>query len=31
LASVRLHLLTNAPAVLRRRNLFMDASLDERV
>ena len=31
LASVRLHLLTRAPVALRRRNLFMDASLDERV
>ena len=31
LSSVRLHLLTRAPVALRRRNLFMDASLDERV
>lgn len=31
LASVRLHLLTRAPVALRRRNLFMDASFDERV
>ena len=31
LASVRLHLLTRAPVALRRRNLFMDASIDERV
>lgn len=31
LASVRLHLLTHSPVALRRRNLFVDASLDERV
>ncbi len=31
LASVRLHLLTRAPVALRRRNLFVDASFDERV
>jgi hypothetical protein len=31
LASLRLHLLTRAPVALRRRNLFMDASLDDRV
>ena len=31
LGSVRLHLLTNAPVALRRRNLFMDASFDDRV
>jgi len=31
LASVRLHLLTRAPVALRRRNLFADASFDERV
>ena len=31
LGSVRLHLLTRAPVALRRRNLFMDASLDDRV
>lgn len=31
LASVRLHLLTSAPVALRRRNLFADSSLDERV
>ena len=31
LESVRLHLLTQSPVALRRRNLFMDASIDERV
>jgi hypothetical protein len=31
LASVRLHLLTATPVALRRRNLFADASVDERV
>ena len=31
LASVRLHLLTHSPVALRRRNLFMDASMDDRV
>ncbi|HEY0776420.1 MAG TPA: hypothetical protein VGD56_00510 [Gemmatirosa sp.] len=31
LASVRLHLLTRAPVAMRRRNLFVDASFDERV
>jgi predicted transcriptional regulator len=31
LASVRLHLLRESPVALRRRNLFMDASLDDRV
>lgn len=31
LASVRLHLLTRAPVALRRRNLFVDASFDDRV
>ena len=31
LGSVRLHLLVNAPVALRRRNLFMDASFDDRV
>lgn len=31
LTSVRLHLLTSAPVALRRRNLFADSSLDERV
>jgi hypothetical protein len=31
LTSVRLHLLTRSPVALRRRNLFMDASVDERV
>jgi hypothetical protein len=31
LGSVRLHLLTSAPVALRRRNLFMDASFDDRV
>lgn len=31
LTSLRLYLLTRAPVALRRRNLFMDASLDERV
>ncbi|MBI4420631.1 MAG: hypothetical protein HY560_07380 [Gemmatimonadetes bacterium] len=31
LAAVRLHLLTQSPIALRRRNMFVDASLDERV
>jgi hypothetical protein len=31
LASLRLHLLTRAPVALRRRNLFADASVDDRV
>lgn len=31
LASVRMHLLTQSPVALRRRNLFMDASIDQRV
>jgi hypothetical protein len=31
LDSVRLYLLTRAPVALRRRNLFFDASFDERV
>jgi hypothetical protein len=31
LENVRLHLLTQSPVALRRRNLFMDASIDERV
>ena len=31
LGSVRLHLLTQAPVALRRRNLFLDASFDQRV
>ncbi len=31
LAGVRLHLLTHAPVALRRRNLFLDASFDQRV
>jgi hypothetical protein len=31
LSSLRLHLLTRSPVALRRRNLFMDASIDERV
>ena len=31
LASVRLHLLTRTPVALRRRNLFADASFDDRV
>jgi uncharacterized protein (DUF1778 family) len=31
LEAVRLHLLTRAPVALRRRNVFADASLDERV
>lgn len=31
LASLRLYLLTRAPVALRRRNLFVDASLDDRV
>lgn len=31
LASVRLYLLTRSPVALRRRNLFMDASMDDRV
>lgn len=31
LASVRLHLLTMGPVAFRRRNIFVDASIDERV
>jgi uncharacterized protein (DUF1778 family) len=31
LTSLRLYLLTRAPVALRRRNLFMDASIDDRV
>jgi hypothetical protein len=31
LSSVRLHLLTRSPVALRRRNQFMDASMDDRV
>ena len=31
LSSVRLHLLTQSPVALRRRNQFMDASMDDRV
>lgn len=31
LASVRMYLLTRAPVALRRRNVFVDASFDERV
>ena len=31
LESVRLHLLANAPIALRRRNVFADASIDDRV
>lgn len=31
LANLRLYLLTHAPVALRRRNLFMDASIDDRV
>jgi hypothetical protein len=31
LASVRLYLLTRAPVAFRRRNIFVDASIDERV
>ena len=31
LGSVRLHLLTRTPVALRRRNIFADASLDDRV
>ena len=31
LSSVRLHLLTKSPVALRRRNQFMDASMDDRV
>lgn len=31
LSSVRLHLLTMAPVAFRRRNIFVDASIDERV
>ena len=31
LSSLRLYLLTLAPVALRRRNLFMDASIDDRV
>lgn len=30
LLSARLHLLTNSPVAFRRRNVFVDASLDER-
>jgi hypothetical protein len=31
LESVRLHLLTRSPVALRRRNIFVDASMDDRV
>jgi hypothetical protein len=31
LSSLRLYLLTNAPPVFRRRNIFIDASLGDRV
>jgi hypothetical protein len=31
LRSLRLHLLTNSPAAFRQRNIFVDASLGERV
>ncbi|MGI9141446.1 MAG: hypothetical protein ACR2GJ_10090 [Gemmatimonadaceae bacterium] len=31
LKSARLHLLTNSPVAMRRRNVFVDASIDERV
>jgi hypothetical protein len=31
LASLRLHLLVNAPAAFRRRNLFVDAGIGDRV
>ena len=31
LSSVRLYLLTRGPVALRRRNVFVDASVDERV
>jgi hypothetical protein len=31
LGSVRLHLLTSSPVALRRRNVFVDASIDDRV
>jgi hypothetical protein len=31
LQSLRLHLLTNSPAAFRRRNIFIDSSLGERV
>jgi len=31
LAGVRLHLLTRSPLALRRRNVFVDASVDDRV
>ncbi len=31
LSSVRLHLLTTAPVAFRRRNIFVDSSIDERV
>ena len=31
LSSVRMYLLTRAPLALRRRNIFVDASIDERV
>jgi hypothetical protein len=30
LAGLRLHLLTRSPVVLRRRNVFVDASIDDR-
>lgn len=30
LKSARLHLLTNSPVAMRRRNVFVDASIDER-
>lgn len=31
LATLRLHLLTQSPVALRRRNVFVDASMDQRV
>jgi len=31
LRSLRLHLLTSSPAAFRRRNIFIDSSLDDRV
>ncbi len=31
LAGLRLHLLTRSPVALRRRNVFVDASIDDRV
>ena len=31
LSSLRLHLLTTAPVAFRRRNIFVDSSMDERV